>query len=83
VISIPAQAPDCATVCENAARGAAFDAYMKAQSAEYDDCNRRYQPNYNMSQWMNYCMGTHTSDMSTAYNTTYQQVLAQCNGSCH
>ena len=73
-IAIPAQATDCTTFCQNAAATAAQNAVnqalpsVTAQCASYD---------YNK---MSNCIGTTLTNIG---NTTYQQALAQCNGSCH
>jgi hypothetical protein len=72
-IAIPAQATDCATACQNAAATAAQNAVAQAVPRVTAECEAT-------SNWqtMNSCMGK----LTVIGNTTYQQVLAQCNGSC-
>jgi hypothetical protein len=73
-ISIPAQATDCATICQNAAAQAAQNAVAQAQQGVIDDCLRT-----NSYYTMNSCVSTRLTAIG---NSTYQYVLAQCNGSC-
>jgi hypothetical protein len=73
-IAIPAQATDCATVCQQAAAKAAQDAVAQALPGVTAQCSATYSY---------YDIGSCVSQRLTAIgNSTYQQVLAQCNGSC-
>jgi len=73
-IAIPAQATDCTTICQQAASKAANDAVNQALPSVTNQCASYGYYN------MNSCM---TATLTNIGNTTYQQVLAQCNGSCH
>jgi hypothetical protein len=73
-IAIPAQATDCATVCQQAASKAAQDAVAQALPGATAECAAYGYYN------MNSCV---SSKLTAIGNSTYQQVLAQCNGSCH
>ena len=73
-IAIPAQATDCATVCQNAASQAAQNAVNQALPSVTAQCAATTSY-YNM----NSCV---SSQLTAIGNATYQQVLAQCNGSC-
>lgn len=73
-VAIPAQATDCATVCQNAATQAAQNAVAQAVPSVTSECAAISSP-YNM----NSCV---TSRLTAIGDATYQQVLAQCNGSC-
>jgi hypothetical protein len=72
-IAIPAQATDCATMCQQAAAKAAQDAVAQALPSVTAQCAAS---GYDM----NSCV---SSRLTAIGNTTYQQALAQCNGSCH
>jgi hypothetical protein len=73
-IAIPAQATDCATVCQQAASKAANDAVNQALPGVVAQC----------AATSGYDMNSCVSPKLTAIgNSTYQQVLAQCSGSCH
>jgi hypothetical protein len=73
-IAIPAQAIDCATACQQAASKAANDAVNQALPGVTAECART----------SGYDMNSCVSPKLTAIgNSTYQQVLAQCSGSCH
>jgi hypothetical protein len=74
-IAIPAQATDCTTICQNAASTAAQNAVNQALPGVTAQCAATVSY-YNMSQ----CVG---SQLTAIGNSTYQQVLAQCTGSCH
>jgi len=74
-VAIPAQATDCATICQNAASQAAQNAVNQALPSVTADCMATSGP-YNM----NSCV---SSRLTAIGNATYQQTLAQCNGSCH
>ena len=73
-IAIPAQATDCTTICQNAAATAAQNAVTQATPGVYAQCG-----SYD-TQKMSQCIG---STLTAIGNSTYQQVLAQCTGSCH
>jgi hypothetical protein len=73
-IAIPAQATDCTTMCQNAAATAAQNAVAQATPGVYAQCG-----SYDY-QKMSQCVG---STLTAIGNSTYQQVLAQCTGSCH
>jgi len=73
-IAIPAQATDCTTACQNAASTAAQNAVAQAQPGVIAQCQATV-PWYNM----NSCV---TGQLTIIGNSTYQQVLAQCTGSC-
>ena len=72
-IAIPAQATDCATVCQNAAATAAQNAVNQALPSVTAYCWGHGYP-------MNSCVST---QLTAIGNSTYQQALAQCTGSCH
>ena len=72
-IAIPAQATDCTTVCQNAAATAAQNAVNQALPSVTNQCWAT------SSGDMNSCM---TNTLTAIGNSTYQQVLAQCTGSC-
>jgi hypothetical protein len=73
-IAIPAQATDCTTTCQNAASQAAQNAVNQALPGVTAQCQATV-PWYNM----NSCVST---QLTAIGNSTYQQVLAQCSGSC-
>jgi len=74
-IAIPAQATDCTTICQNAAATAAQNAVNQALPGVTAQCMATVGP---------YGMNSCVSNALTAIgNSTYQQVLAQCSGSCH
>jgi hypothetical protein len=73
-IAIPAQATDCATVCQNAAAQAAQTAVAQALPNVTAACAAT-SSYYNMDS----CV---SSRLTAIGNATYQQVLAQCSGSC-
>jgi len=74
-IAIPAQATDCTTVCQNAATTAAQNAVAQAQPQVIAYCQAT------VDFWhIESCV---SSQLTAIGNSTYQQVLAQCTGSCH
>jgi hypothetical protein len=72
-IAIPAQATDCTTVCQQAASKAANDAVNQALPTVTAECART--SGYDMN-------GCVSPKLTAIGNATYQQVLAQCMGSC-
>ena len=74
-IAIPAQATDCATACQQAASKAANDAVNQALPGVVAECSATTSGYY-----MNSCV---SPKLTAIGNSTYQQVLAQCSGSCH
>lgn len=73
-IAIPAQATDCATMCQQVASKAAQDAVAQALPGVTAECSKTY--GYTS-------IGSCVSQRLTAIgNATNQQVLAQCMGSC-
>jgi hypothetical protein len=73
-IAIPAQATDCATLCQNAAAQAAQKAVNQAEPGIVAQCAATVSYS-NMSS----CVG---SQLGVIANSTAQQVLAECTGSC-
>jgi hypothetical protein len=72
-IAIPAQATDCTTMCQNAAATAAQNAVNQALPSVAAQC-------WASGQEMNSCV---SNTLTAIGNSTYQQALAQCTGSCH
>jgi len=79
-IAIPAQATDCATVCQTAAQQAGQAAAQQAAATAQQNC--AYWAN-GSAQYMSSCMNSATPQIVAAGNAAYQQTLSQCNGSCH
>lgn len=73
-VAIPAQATDCTTVCQTAASQAAQNAVNQALPTVTAECAATSSP-----YTMNSCV---SSRLTAIGDATYQQVLAQCTGSC-
>jgi hypothetical protein len=76
-ISIPAQATDCNTTCQNAATQAGNAAYNQAAQNAYNVCKQ--YAFYNISS----CMMAASPQFQAAYDQAYQQTYTQCMNSCH
>jgi hypothetical protein len=81
-IAIPAQATDCATVCQAAAQQAGQAAANQAATNAANWCANN-APSYGASaQYMSNCMNSASPQITAAGNAAYQQTLSQCMGSC-
>jgi hypothetical protein len=79
-ISIPAQATDCTTICQNAAYQAGNAAAKQAEKNSLDYCYAQY---YRSGADINGCMYGQVPKIQAAYDLAYQQTLSSCTGSCH